>query len=82
MSLISAWSLTRLLLVCFGWGLVSSFFLVLWPFMTSIQLAQSSPHESGVGAIGVSVLSLLVRLAIIIVPPVVLFLIWLAARAK
>lgn len=82
MSMISAWSLTRLLLVCLAWVLVSFVFL-LWPLITAaIQFAQLSAEQSGAAAISVPIPPLLVRLAIVIVPPVVLLLIWFAARSK
>ena len=81
MSLITTWSLTRLLLVCLGWGLVS-FLVLLWPYIASIRLFFQSLGDEDVGAVSFSVLPLLVRLAIVIVPPVVLFVIWLAAQAS
>ena len=81
MSLLRAWPLTRLLLICFAWVLVSSV-LLLWPLISAIQLALASAEQSDVGAISFPILWLLVRLAIVIVPPIVLLSLWLAARAK
>ena len=79
MPLLKTWPLTRLLLVCFAWVVVSSV-LLLWPLLEAIQLAQASAE--GVGAISVPIQPLLARFAIIIVPPAVLLLLWFAARAK
>ena len=79
MSLVRAWPLSRLLLVCLAWVLASSV-LLLWPLISA--LAQVSAEQSGVGAISLPILPFLVRLAIVIVPPVVLLSLWLATRAK
>ena len=79
MSQVRAWPLTRLLLVCLAWVMVSFAFL-LWPLITAFQLV--SAEQSGIAAISFPVLSLLGRLAGVIVPPVVLLLIWACRKSK
>jgi hypothetical protein len=78
---IKAWPLSRILLVCLAWVLIWSALFV-WPFIKAAQLAQVSAEHARIAALSFDIFSVLIRLAIVAVPPVVILGIWYAGKSK
>lgn len=78
---IKAWPLSRILLVCLAWLLIGSALLI-WPFIKAAQLAQTAAGQTGIAAMSFDIFSVLIRLAIVAVPPVVILGIWYAGKSK
>ncbi len=81
MALVKTWPRSRVLLACFAWVLAVSSLLV-WEFVRETGSALSASAGTGVGAVSVSIGALVARVALVVVPPIVLYTVWAAGRPK
>jgi len=76
---IKTWPLSRILLVCLAWVVIGSA-LFLWPFIK--PLAQVWTEHVRIAATSFGIFSVLIRLAMIAIPPAVIFGIWFAGKSE
>ena len=81
MTLVKTWPLSRVLLACFAWVLVVSALLI-WELVRAAAPVLVASEQSGAGALSISIAGLVIRAALLIVPPVVLYVVWAASRPK
>jgi hypothetical protein len=81
MTLVKTWPLSRVLLACFAWVLVVSALLI-WELVRAAAPVLVASEQSGAGALSISIAGLVIRAALLIVPPVVLYVVWTASRPK
>jgi hypothetical protein len=81
MTLVKTWPLSRVLLTCFAWVLAVSALLI-WELVRAAAPVLVASEQSGAGALSISIAGLVIRAALLIVPPVALYVVWAASRPK
>jgi len=64
-----------------AWVLVVSALLI-WELVRAAAPVLVASEQSGAGALSISIAGLVIRAALLIVPPVVLYVVWAASRPK
>lgn len=80
MSALKTWPFHTILLVCGGWITISLAILAP-PLVRAFRWAGTAVDQAGVAAISFSLLSLLVQMALVLVPPVALVIVWLKSQS-
>jgi hypothetical protein len=78
MQAIQSWSFAKVLLVCGGWVLLCVLIAAAWLLLRLGVFSTGSSGSGGIGAVSFGISELV--LAIPVVPPVILIVVWLAAR--
>jgi hypothetical protein len=81
MTMVKTWPLSRVLLACFAWVLVVSALLI-WDLVRAAAPVLAASEQAGAGALSISIAGLVIRAALLIIPPVVLYVVWAASRPK
>ena len=81
MTLGKTWPLSRALLACSAWVLVVSALLI-WELVRNAAPVLAASEQAGAGALSISIAGLVIRAALLIVPPVVLYIVWAAGRPR